>query len=207
MAPFKSTVTTKETDTDAAGKTSTKEIVATTLPSTTNQYEHAAWSVDGGGSQTILSLQPAGVSALYLAIYRVSNDETSSAVVVQTDNAKITLAPGTSVDISSLNIAVVSQGTRAAGSYQNLCCSLAQQAVQPPKAAGTPGGGGGGAGGGGGNGGGNGGGGNGGGGNGGGGKGGGPDSGFGQTGFPPAGGGGAAAGGADSGFGQTSFPA
>jgi hypothetical protein len=189
-------------ETDSTGTTKTTKVTntittVTTSPAATTQYEKAFWEVAASGPRaraTVLSLQPAGFTAVYLAIYRVSNEAGSSTVTVETDTGTIDLAPETSVDISTQTISIVSKGVAAQGTYQNLCCAVQPLKIIEPKsqpdagaagAGGQPGGGG------------NGGGGNGGGGGGGGGNGGGGGSGDGGGGV---GGGGSA--GVDSGNGS-----
>ena len=130
-------------ETDSVGQTRTTKhtettTTVTTSPASTNQYEHAAWRVNPGGRATILSLQPAGITALYLAIYRVTNDDDSGDVQIQTDALTIDLAPGTSIDVSTQTITVLDRGSGSHGSYQNLCCAvqpLKTVATQPPAGA------------------------------------------------------------------------
>jgi hypothetical protein len=133
---------TEETDRVGEGKTTKVTVTETTVtvtPASTNQFEHASWQVPANGQATILSLQPAGFSALYVAIYRVINDDDSGPVTVQTDAGPIALAPGTAVDVSTQTIKIVGLSEPAHGSYQNLCCSAQSlktvETKSPPVAA------------------------------------------------------------------------
>jgi len=127
---------TDETDTtgeSVATKVTSTVTTVVTSPAMTNQYEHAGWILPRTGRSTILSFLPAGISALYLAIYRVTNDNDSGPVQVLTDAGQIDLAAGNSVDISSQTITVVgSPGSH--GSYQNLCCAAQPLKVDTPPA-------------------------------------------------------------------------
>jgi hypothetical protein len=102
----------------------------TTVPATTNQYEHARWIVSPEfPTASILTLQMLGVSATYMTLYRVTVDEGSNAVTVQMRQGQITLQPGTSADISAQQITIASlNNLPAVGSFQNLCCATVTQA-------------------------------------------------------------------------------
>ncbi len=112
---------------------------AAATPNPSNQYWLATWAVSASGKETILSLQTLGVSAAYLGIYRVTNaGEGSSPVTVNTDTGQFSLQPGTSIDVSSQSIVVVSQGQAAQGTYGLICCATATVPVtQQTKAADT----------------------------------------------------------------------
>jgi hypothetical protein len=96
----------------------------------TNQYGLAPWTVSGNAEEPIVSLQLLGVSAAYLAIYRVNNpgDGTSNAVSVKTDHGQFPLLPGTSIDVSTQTVSIVGRGGNAHGIYQLLCCATATAA-------------------------------------------------------------------------------
>ena len=99
-----------------------------------SQYLVAPWSVPAGSSETIVSLQTLGVGAAYLAIYRVNNSTDSSPVTVQTDQAKFELQPGTSIDVSTQTITLLSQNQHGRGTYQIICCStVSSQITQQTK--------------------------------------------------------------------------
>jgi hypothetical protein len=97
-----------------------------------NQYERANWATNFGRPQRILWLQPVGVAATYLAIYRITNGDTSTVVTVQTDGGSFTLEPGVSADVSTQKIEI-SSTLPAWGTYQDICCALATVAPQAPK--------------------------------------------------------------------------
>jgi hypothetical protein len=130
------------TDPTTTTKVTTTTSTVTTTPATTNQFEHAAWNLAPGSSATILSLQMLGVSASYLALYRVTNDDGSNPVAIQMGQANTTLQPGTSIDVSAQQVAIASIGNLPArGSYQNLCCAAVSQALGQPKGGGAANGG------------------------------------------------------------------
>ena len=91
----------------------------------------ARWSLPANASETIVSLQQVALPAVFLAIYRITNTGLSTgprvggSVVVHTDQGRFSLAPGTSIDISTQTITIRS-GTKAAfGTYQLLCNAMA----------------------------------------------------------------------------------
>lgn len=100
----------------------------------TNQYERAKWAVSQGKPQKINWFQPTGAvaAACYLAIYRITNAETSTLVTVTTTDGSFPLQPGASVDISSQKVDIESTGLPAWGTFQGLCCTLA--VLQAPAA-------------------------------------------------------------------------
>ena len=121
------TQTTKVTDTTTT---------VTTSPATTNQYEHAAWSLADTDSVTILSLQMLGVSATYMALYRVTNDS-GYPVTLNAGQSQATLQPGTSMDVSAQQVSLTRLNNQPAfGSYQNLCCGTISQAQAQGKVSG-----------------------------------------------------------------------
>jgi hypothetical protein len=112
-------------------------ITTTVAPPPLNQYERANWATNAGRPQRILWLQLLGVSASYLAIYRVTNSENSTQVTVTTPQGAFVLEPGVSVDLSTQEIEI-SSSRPAWGTYQNICCALATVAPQAAKPAPTP---------------------------------------------------------------------
>ena len=108
-------------------------VTTTVAPPPLNQYERANWATNAGKPQRILWLQPVGVSAAYLAIYRISNADTSTPVTVETDHGQFPLEPGVSVDVSTQKIDI-SSTQPAWGTYQDICCAMATVAPPAPKA-------------------------------------------------------------------------
>lgn len=162
MAEFTSTVTTHETDIDSSGKQSTKDIIATTAPAATTQYEHADWLLSTAlPSATIAVFDIVGnyAQGIFLSIHRITN-EGGQDVVVETEHSKTLLGPGRSIDVSSAQItisvpagAVINDLNPPHGGYQLLCCSIVVAQASAARLSGTdtpapslktPGGGGGG---------------------------------------------------------------
>jgi hypothetical protein len=91
----------------------------------------ARWSLPANSTETIVSLQQVALPAVFLAIYRITNTGLSSgpriggSVVVNTDQGKFTLTPGTSIDISTQTITIRTSTKGAQGTYQLLCQAMA----------------------------------------------------------------------------------
>jgi hypothetical protein len=96
----------------------------------TNQYERANWATNRLHKQRILWLQLLGVSASYLAIYRITNSADSTPATVETDQGSFLLEPGVSADVSAQKIEI-SSVRPAWGTYQDICCALS---TVPPAA-------------------------------------------------------------------------
>jgi hypothetical protein len=135
--------------TDTTGTTHTKKVTTTvtsvtTSPAQTNQFEHANWSVGAGLQATMTTFQLYAVMAIFVPIYRITNDVDSVEVDVLTDQqdgvhapGKFQLQPGTSIDLSWENISIKNSSAKIAhGTYQYLNSALASQQVQqqPAKA-------------------------------------------------------------------------
>jgi hypothetical protein len=101
------------------------------------QYDQANWTLTRNHPRvTILFFEPVGIAAVYLAIYRVTNDSDVDVTVITARGQQIVL-PGfggtrpSSVDVSSTMLTIeaarpLEQGERVIGTYQDICCSLAQ---------------------------------------------------------------------------------
>ena len=80
----------------------------TTSPATTNQFEHAFWQVEAQQQATVIAFQLYAIMAIFVPIYRITNDDDSVAVDVLTDQqdgvhacrGAFGCSRGTSVDLS-----------------------------------------------------------------------------------------------------------
>jgi hypothetical protein len=107
-----------------------------------SQYDTAQWHLDRHHpSTTIVFHEHLGPTAFYASIHRITNDAKSRVdVFVRTNlNNVLKLQPGRSIDVSSSKIEVFVSPGRASlqisGTYQLLCCALAQSiGDHPPQA-------------------------------------------------------------------------
>lgn len=89
-------------------------------------------------SLNIVFFEPAGIAAVYLAIYRITN-ESEFDIEVVTAAGRGLLLPAkrqkpSSIDVSSTSISLrpllpLEAHASAAGTYRNICCSLAQSSA------------------------------------------------------------------------------
>ena len=101
------------------------------------QYDQANWTLTHTHPRVrIVFFEPVGVAAVYLAIYRVTNDSGIDVFIITARGQRILLPGGggkfpSSVDVSSTSVDIeaaqpLEAGARASGTYQHICCTLAQ---------------------------------------------------------------------------------
>ena len=98
----------------------------------TPQYEPAAWALGFlRRSVTIVSFEPAA-NNIYLAIYRITNTSVVPVTVETAEGRLFPLEQDQSIDVSSVSLKITFNLRRAVanGTYQLLCCALAQGSMQ-----------------------------------------------------------------------------
>jgi hypothetical protein len=114
----------------------------------TTQYDQANWLLtDEHQKLTIIFFEPAGVAAVYLAIYRITNESEFDIIVTTAHGTQLLLPANrktpSSLDVSSTRVDLsparpLEKGASAAGTYQDICCSLAQSSMAITKITSPP---------------------------------------------------------------------